>query len=90
MLFLDDGSLLIAANAPKDGPDDGGGTIWWIPEPGGPGAPRLLHRFPEVRPEGLAFSPGRAGVVVVFDRGQRAPLWAEIAVPGFPAPGRAP
>lgn len=90
MLFLEDGSLLVAANAPKGGPDDGGGALWWVPEPARPGAPQLLRRFADLRPEGLAFSPGRRGVVVVFDRGRDAPLWAEFPLPVTPAAAGAP
>lgn len=79
LLFLDDGSLLIAANAPKGGPADGGGAVWWVRPPA---SPALLVRFPGLKPEGLALSPGRDRVLVVFDRGQdRGPLWTELALP---------
>ncbi len=83
MLFLEDGSLLVAANAPR-GTDDGGGAIWWIPEPARPGAPRLVQRFPGLKPEGLALAPGAQQVVVVFDRDRKPPLWTELPVPGAP------
>lgn len=80
MLFLDDGALLLAANAPKGGPDDGGGALWTV-RPGA-GAPRLLRRFPGLKPEGLAFTRSRKAVAVVFDRGGGQPAqWTEIPVP---------
>lgn len=89
MLFLDDGSLCAAANAPKGGPRDGGGGIWWIPAPIGAAAPRLLHRFPGLKPEGIARAPDGRSIVVVFDRDQEPPLWTELPAPaGPPGAGR--
>ncbi len=86
MLLLDDGSLLLAANVPRGAPDDGGGALWWMPDPTRPGDARLLHRFPGLKPEGLALAPGRREVVIVFDRDRKAPLWTEIAIPAAPSP----
>lgn len=83
MLFLADGSLVASANAPKGGPTDGGGAIWWAKPPVGKSTPVLLHRFPGLKPEGVAFSPGGKSLAVVFDTGLTlAPLWAEIPLPG--------
>lgn len=80
LLFLADGSLLVAANAPKAGPADGGGGVWWIGAPGA--APILLRRFPGLKPEGLALTPGGGRVVVVFDTGEgQEPLWTELTPP---------
>src|SRR5512142_1478538 len=79
LLFVDDGTLLVAANAPKGGPADGGGAVWRVRPPA---PPALLARFPGLKPEGLALSPGRDRVRVVFDRGQeRRPLWTELPLP---------
>jgi hypothetical protein len=80
LVFLDDGSLVAAANAPKGGPKDGGGAVWWLPAPVGTAPPRLLQRFPRLRPEGVARAP-RGGLAVVFDRDQDAPLWTELPLP---------
>lgn len=86
LLFLDDGSLVAAANAPKGGPGDGGGAVWWIPAPAGSAAPRLLQRFEGHKPEGLARAPGRPELVVVLDGDRRGPLWTTIPLPaGAPA-----
>lgn len=90
MLFLEDGSLMVAANAPRGGPDDGGGALWWIPEPARQGPPRLLRRFQGLKPEGLALTPRRQRVVVVFDRGREPPLWTELALPRSLAEGEIP
>jgi hypothetical protein len=82
MLFLDDGSLVVSANAPKGGKKDHGGAIWLAPPPIGKAPPRLLRTFPGLKPEGVAFSPQRHTLLVVFDRGQeKKPLWTEIPVP---------
>lgn len=78
LLFLDDGALLIAANTPKGAPSDGGGAVWRL-DPGA-ARPRLVRRFPGLKPEGLSLAPGGKSVVVVFDRGQeQSPLWMELA-----------
>ncbi len=87
MLFLDDGSLLLSANSPKGQRSDGGGAIWRLQPPFGEKLPRLLHRFAGLKPEGIAFSPRRRALLVVFDRGQEAPLWTEIPVPADSAKG---
>lgn len=76
--FLADGSLVLAANAPKAGPADGGGALWMLKTPFGPkpAAPELLRRFEGLKPEGLAPAPDGRGLRVLFDRGAEAPTWA--------------
>lgn len=81
MLFLDDGSLLLAANAPKGAPTDGGGGIFLAKSPIGLTAAIKIHRFAGLRPEGLARAPGSGGLVVVFDTNRATPRWVELPWP---------
>jgi len=84
MTFLPDGSLVVSANAPKGGPHDGGGALWWLRRPVGDSAPVLLRRFAGHKPEGVALSPSRRSLMVVFDCGQGTPLWTELPLPVSP------
>ncbi len=79
LLFLPDGRLLVAANAPKSGKPDGGGAVWLLAKPDA--KPVLLHRFLGLKPEGLTLSPDGKQLVVVFDRGQDPAQWVQLAVP---------
>lgn len=72
LLFLPDGTLLLASNAPKSGPKGKGGALWRVEEKGGAA---LVRSFPGLKPEGLGLSPGRDAVQVVFDTGGKAPRW---------------
>jgi hypothetical protein len=81
MLFLPDGSLMVSANAPKGGPKDHGGALWHLPSPPDKRAPVLLRRFPDLKPEGLAYSPSGRSVAVVFDCDQAVPKWTEVSLP---------
>ena len=73
LAFLPDGSLLVAGNAPKGMPTDGGGSLWKLSQPNG--TPALLKRFDGLKPEGIALAPDHATAVVVFDTDGRQPLW---------------
>lgn len=73
LAFLPDGSLLVAGNAPKGMPTDGGGSLWKL-EPKG-STPQLLKRFDGLKPEGIALAPDHASAIVVFDTDGRQPLW---------------
>jgi multidrug resistance efflux pump len=77
LLFLPDGSLLVAANPIEDGATAPGG-LFVVKNPDD--APRavLLHEFPRRRPEGLALSPRAGHVMIVFDRGAENPEWLEV------------
>lgn len=87
LLFLQDGSLVAAANAPKGGPSDGGGAVWWLPAPPAGASPRVLARFPGLKPEGIALAPDGRRLAVVFDRGaEQPPLFTELELPGPPPP----
>jgi len=79
LLFLPDGRLVVAANAPKSGKPDGGGAVWLLAKPDA--KPVLLQRFLGLKPEGLTLSPDGKRVVVVFDRGQDPSQWAQLPVP---------
>ncbi|MFZ5441770.1 MAG: esterase-like activity of phytase family protein [Myxococcota bacterium] len=79
LLFLPDGTLLVAANAPKSGAPDGGGAVWRLAGPDA--APVLVQRFPGLKPEGLTLSPDGRQVVVVFDRGPEAAQWVRLPLP---------
>jgi len=73
LAFLPDGSLLVAANAPKGMAADGGGALWKLSAPNG--APTLLKRFDGLKPEGVALAPDHTSAIVVFDTDGRKPLW---------------
>ena len=73
LAFLPDGSLLVAGNAPKGMPSDGGGSLWKLDAVNG--APKLLKRFPGLKPEGIALAPDHTSAIVVFDTDGRQPLW---------------
>lgn len=72
MTFLPDGSLVLLANSPKGLPRDGGGSLFWL-RPGAP--PRLLRRFPGLKPEGVTLTEDGGGLLIVFDHDRQQPLW---------------
>lgn len=73
LAFLPDGTLLVAGNAPKGMPTDGGGSLWKLETANG--TPKLLKRFESLKPEGIALAPDHATAIVVFDTDGRQPLW---------------
>jgi len=73
LAFLPDGSLLVAGNAPKGMPTDGGGSLWKLSAANR--APVLLKRFDGLKPEGIALAPDHTSAIVVFDTDGRQPLW---------------
>ncbi|MET0794754.1 MAG: hypothetical protein ABW061_24760 [Polyangiaceae bacterium] len=73
LAFLPSGELLIAGNAPKGMPTDGGGSLWKLSAANA--APTLLKRFEGLKPEGIALSPDHSSAIVVFDTDGRQPLW---------------
>lgn len=79
LLFLADGSLVIAANAPKSGKPDGGGAVWKLAS--ADATPVLVQRFPGLKPEGLSLTPDGKQLAVVFDRGQEAAQWVRLTLP---------
>jgi hypothetical protein len=76
MLFAPDGALYLCANSPKGWPPDGGGALWRIAVPrGGALDAKVIRRFVDLKPEGIAMAPGSGALTVVFDRNSRDPLW---------------
>jgi hypothetical protein len=75
---LPDGSLAIAANAPKGLEPDGGGALYHF-VPGQ--APRLLRHFQGLRPEGVTVSADGKELVVVFDQNDAPPMWMTWPLP---------
>lgn len=76
LLFGPDGALYLCANSPKGWPPDGGGALWRIAVPrGGMLDAKLVRRFVDLKPEGIAIAPGSGALTVVFDRNSRDPLW---------------
>ncbi|HET7538486.1 MAG TPA: hypothetical protein VFK05_01395 [Polyangiaceae bacterium] len=73
LAFLPNGSLLVAGNAPKGMPTDGGGSLWMLESESG--TPKLLKRFDGLKPEGIALAPDHSNAIVVFDTDGRQPLW---------------
>ncbi len=81
MTFLADGSLVLAANAPKGGPKDGGGALWRAATPVGRKPPTLLQRFEGRKPEGVCLSADRQSLIVVFDTDRNTPGWTQLPLP---------
>lgn len=76
--FLPDGSLVLLANSPKHRPADGGGALWQLRAQQ---APRLLRRFPGLKPEGVTLTADRRALLIVFDRDRQPPLWLRQELP---------
>ncbi|EYF05492.1 HlyD family secretion protein [Chondromyces apiculatus] len=75
--FLADGSLAITST-PSTAEGDAG-ALWRVDAPqGGAMAPRLVARFPGMKPEGVAASLSPGKVMVVFDAGSRTPSFQEV------------
>lgn len=78
LLFLPDGTLVITST-PSTAAGEGG-ALWRVdrPQPGTL-SPRLVQRFPGLKPEGVApsLSPGK--LMVVFDAGSATPSFQEIS-----------
>jgi hypothetical protein len=73
---MQDGSLLVLANAPKGGTPDGGGALWKLVAGSGSGSsPVLLERFVGLKPEGISISADGASAIIVFDRDGQQPMW---------------
>jgi len=73
MAFLPNGSLMIAANSPKNMPSDGGGSLFRLATPNAD--PVLLKHFKDLKPEGIAVAPNKQFALVVFDRDGKEPLY---------------
>jgi multidrug resistance efflux pump len=77
LLFLSDGSLALASTPSTA--DGAAGAVWRVDGPAaGVLSPRLVKRFPGLKPEGLSpsLSPGK--LMVVFDAGSSTPAFQEL------------
>ncbi|WP_293273261.1 hypothetical protein [Nannocystis sp.] len=83
LLELADGTLLIASTASGTEPSTQDGALWLADGRNGLAAPRKLHSFPGLKPEGIALRHDGAALVVVFDTGAAPSLWMELP---WPAP----
>ena len=81
LLALADGSLLIAGTASGVDPTTQSGALWLAGGGAGLAAPRPVREFPGLKPEGLALAADGQALVIVFDTGEQAPLWMELAWP---------
>ncbi|WP_433926423.1 hypothetical protein AB3662_26235 [Sorangium cellulosum] len=78
LLFLPDGSLAIASTPSTA--DGDAGALWRVDGPqAGTLAPRLVQRFPGLKPEGIAPSLSRGKLMVVFDAGSGVPSFQELS-----------
>lgn len=76
LLFAGDGALYLCANSPKGWPKDGGGALWRVPAPrGGRTEAKLVRRFTDLKPEGVAAAPEGDTLTLVFDRNTLDPMW---------------
>ncbi|WP_437305479.1 HlyD family secretion protein [Sorangium sp. So ce388] len=77
LLFMPDGSLAVTSTPSTE--DGDAGALWRVDRPeAGVLAPRLVQRFPGLKPEGLAPSLAAGALMVVFDAGSAAPSFQEL------------
>jgi hypothetical protein len=76
LAWLPEGQFLVAANAPKMSPPDGGGALYLYR----PSDDRLvlLRRFAGLKPEGVGVAADGVSWVVVFDNDRAAPSWVTL------------
>lgn len=80
MLFLPDGSLALASTPSVA--DGDAGAVWHVASPeAGSLSPRLVARFPGLKPEGIAPSLTAGKLMVVFDTGNLTPWYQELPWP---------
>ncbi|XXT18266.1 HlyD family efflux transporter periplasmic adaptor subunit [Sorangium sp. So ce429] len=77
LLFMPDGSLAVTSTPSTE--DGDAGALWRVDRPeAGVLAPRLVQRFPGLKPEGLSPSLAAGALMVVFDAGSAAPSFQEL------------
>lgn len=82
LLWMPDGSLLVAATASGGDPDAQSGALWRVADPsGGDMLGSEVRTFEGLKPEGLALSAIPGKVAVVFDLGAALPRWSELEWP---------
>ena len=79
LLFLPDGSLLIATTPSDADATAESGSVVHVSDPQ-PGVlePRTVRSFAGLRPEGLSIAPTPGRFLVVFDAGEGTPSWIEL------------
>jgi hypothetical protein len=83
LLFLPDGTLLIAATPAAGDVSSASGSIFHIAEPrAGLIVPRVVRAFNGRRPEGLSIAPAPGRFLAVFDAGDAEPSWIDLPWPG--------
>ena len=82
LLFLPDGSLVIASVSSKSSGETVSGHLWSVAVPqAGNLSARLVRTFPGFKPEGISLSPKPGRLVVVFDADDNVPYWVEMSWP---------
>lgn len=77
LLFLPDGSLAVASTPSTA--EGAAGALFRVDRPeAGALSPRLMRRFPDLKPEGIAPSLTPGKLIVVFDRGAEMPSFLEL------------
>ncbi|XXX75579.1 HlyD family efflux transporter periplasmic adaptor subunit [Sorangium sp. So ce134] len=77
LAFMPDGSLAIASTPSTA--DGDAGALWRVDRPeAGALSPRLVRRFPGLKPEGLTPSLAPGALMIVFDAGSAAPSFQEL------------
>ncbi|WP_437607708.1 HlyD family efflux transporter periplasmic adaptor subunit [Sorangium sp. So ce834] len=77
LAFMPDGSLAIASTPSTA--DGDAGALWRVDRPeAGVLSPRLVQRFPGLKPEGLTPSLAPGALMIVFDAGSAAPSFQEL------------
>jgi hypothetical protein len=80
LFFAPDGALYLCANSPKGAAQkDGGGTLWRVADQqGGRMKAEIVHRFSQLKPEGVTAAPDGRTLTLVFDRDRLDPLWMRL------------
>jgi multidrug resistance efflux pump len=77
LCFLPDGSLAIAST--PSSAEGAAGALWRVLRPeAGVVSPRLLRRFPGLKPEGISLALSSRNMIVVFDTGAETPSFLEL------------
>ncbi|AUX26485.1 hypothetical protein SOCEGT47_070540 [Sorangium cellulosum] len=78
LVFMPDGALAITSTPSTA--DGDAGALWRVDRPeAGALSPRLVQRFPELKPEGISPSLTPGKLMIVFDAGSAAPSFQEVS-----------
>jgi len=78
LMFWDDDTLVVSATSSGIDAKEQDGAIYVGRPAAGEIALRRIRTFPGLKPEGLARGP-KDSIVVVFDRGNKPPMWLQLA-----------